>query len=264
VIIFFFIYAILELPFPKTRLYKKKGEKTMTTKEKMNPNKTARIAGLLYLIPFILSFLAIFLRQSLIVPGDAATTANNIMASESLFRLSIVSDLIVQAVFVLVVLLLYKLLKPVNKNLAVLMVILFLVSVPIAMLNMLNQFAALLLLSGADYLTVFTADQLQALVMLFLDLQHIGARIAMIYWGLWLIPCGYLVFKSGFLPRILGVLLIISSFGNLMEFVAFFLIPNIDNPISLFTGAGEIVFALWLLIKGVNVEQWEKRALESA
>jgi hypothetical protein len=116
----------------------------MTTKEKMNPNKTARIAGLLYLIPFILSFLAIFLRQSLIVPGDAATTANNIMASESLFRLSIVSDLIVQAVFVLVVLLLYKLLKPVNKNHAVLVVIFFLVSVPIAMLNMLNQFAALL------------------------------------------------------------------------------------------------------------------------
>jgi hypothetical protein len=234
----------------------------MTTKE---IKKTARTAGFLYLIVILFQVFAnLRVSRSLIVPEDAATTVSNIMASESLFRLGFVSNLIGLTVFILLVLVLYKLLKPVNKNQALLMVIFVLVGVAIAMLNLLNQFAALLLLSGADYLTVFTADQLQALVMLFLDLQHIGARIAMIYWGLWLIPCGYLVFKSGFLPRILGVLLIISSFGNLMEFVAFFLIPNIDNPISLFTGAGEIVFALWLLIKGVNVEQWEKRALESA
>ncbi len=236
----------------------------MTTKEKMNPNKTARIAGLLYLIPFILSFLAIFLRQSLIVPGDAATTANNIMASESLFRLSIVSDLIVQTVFVLLVLVLYKLLKPVNKNHALLMVIFFLVSVPIAMLNMLNQFAALLLLSGADYLTVFTADQLQALVPLFRDLHEVGYMIAYIFWGLWLFPLGYLVFKSGFLPRILGVLLMISCFGYLIDFFTFFLFPNFDVAINMYTGWAELLLCLWLLIKGVNVEQWEKRALESA
>jgi hypothetical protein len=186
------------------------------------------------------------------------------MASESLFRLSIVSDLIVQAVFVLVVLLLYKLLKPVNKNHAVLMVIFFLVSVPIAMLNMLNQFAALLLLSGADYLTVFTADQLQALVPLFRDLHEVGYMIAYIFWGLWLFPLGYLVFKSGFLPRILGVLLMISCFGYLIDFFTFFLFPNFDVAINMYTGWAELLLCLWLLIKGVNVEQWEKRALESA
>ena len=90
------------------------------------------------------------------------------------------------------------------------MVILFLVSVPIAMLNMLNQFAALLLLSGADYLIVFTADQLQAFVTLFRDLHEVGFMIAYIFWGLWLFPLGYLVFKSGFLPRILGILLMVS------------------------------------------------------
>ncbi len=101
-------------------------------------------------------------------------------------------------------------------------------------------------------------------VMFFLDLHDTGIFIAQIFWGLWLFPLGYLVFKSGYFPRILGVLLIIACFGNMLELVTFFLIPNFDNTISLYTGAGEMLFMLWLLIKGVNVEQWEKRALESA
>jgi hypothetical protein len=240
----------------------------MTTKEKMNPNKTARIAGFLYLILLPLGIFGIMYVPSLIVPGDAAATANNIMASESLFRLSIVSALILQTVNILVVLLLYKLLKVVNKNHAVLMVIFFLVSVPITMLNELNQFAALLLSSGADYLTAFTADQLQALVPLFLDLHEHGIFIAGIFWGLWLFPMGYLVFKSGFLPRILGVLLMIACFGYLIDSFGKLLLPNYGATIFAtiigFTFYGELLLALWLLIKGVNVEQWEKRALESA
>ena len=189
------------------------------------------------------------------------------MASESLFRLSIVIALIVQLVNVLLVLVLCKLLKPVNKNHAVLMVIFFLVSVPITMLNELNQFAALLLSSGADYLTVFTADQLQALVPLFLGLHEHGINIAGIFWGLWLFPMGYLVFKSGYIPRILGVLLIIAGFGYLIDSFTFYLLPNLYATISQFiqfTLFGELLLPLWLLIKGVNVEQWEKRALESA
>jgi hypothetical protein len=160
----------------------------MITKDKLNPNKTARIAGLLYVIPWFLSLFAFFLLDSLIVPGDAATTAHNIMASESQFRLSVVSDLVVQPVFVVLVLVLYKLLKPVSQNQAALMVILFLVSVPIAMLNMLNQFAALWLLSGADHLTAFTTDQVQALVPFFRGLHEVGIMIAYIFWGLWLFP----------------------------------------------------------------------------
>jgi hypothetical protein len=231
---------------------------------KTSPLVYARVAGLLYLPPWILSLMAMLLRQSLIVPGDAAATARNIMASESLFRLSIVSDLVVQLVFVFLVLVLYKLLKPVNKDHALLMVILFLVSVPIAMLNMLSQSAALLLSSGADYLTAFTADQLQALVPLFLDLHEHGVYVAYIFWGLWLFPLGYLVFRSGFLPRILGVYLMISCFGYLIDFVAFFLVPDFGVAINMLTGWAELLLCLWLLIKGVNVEQWEKRALESA
>lgn len=236
----------------------------MTTKEVMNPNRTARIAGLLYVVPWALSLFAFFLRQSIVVPGDVATTAQNIIASESQFRLSMVSDLVVQAVFVVLVLLLYQLLKPVNKGHAVLMVVLFLVSVPITMLDTLNQFAALLLLSGADYLAAFTTAQLQSLAHLFLDLHEVGIIIAYIFWGLWLFPLGYLVFKSGFLPRILGILLMISCFGYLIDFFTFFFIPDFGISINMITGWAELFLCLWLLIKGVDVEKWEKLALESA
>jgi hypothetical protein len=254
---------------------KSQKEKTMIPKERMNPNKTtrsaetspliyARVYFLLYLVHFGSFFNLGIVHQSLIVPGDAATTVNNIMASESLFRIGFVSDLIGQAVFILLALVLYKLLKPVNKNQAALMVILALVGIPIAMLNLLNQFAALLLLSGAEYLTVFEPDHLHARVMLFLDLQRHGVFIAQIFWSFWLFPLAYLVFKSGFLPRILGILLLIAGFGYLIDFVIFFLFPSFDVVISGFTWWGELILALWLLIKGVNVEKWEKLALDSA
>ena len=228
----------------------------MNTKEKMNPNKMARIAGLLYIPPWILSLVAIFLRQSLIVPGDSASTAKNIAASEFTFSLSVVMDLVVQVVFIFLVLALYKLLKHVNKNQAVLMKVLFLVSVPIAMLNTLNLFAAQLLSN--------TAVQFQELVPLFLKINEIGIYIAYIFWGLWLFPFGYLVFKSGFLPKILGIYLMISCFGYLIDFVTFFFVPDFGVSINMFTGWAELFACLWLLIKGVNVEKWEKRALESA
>jgi hypothetical protein len=143
------------------------------------------------------------------------------------------------------------------------MVIFLLVAVPIAMLNELSKVAVLLLLSGADYLTVFTADQLRALVPLFLDLHEHGITIAGIFWGLWLFPMGYLVFKSGYIPRILGILLMIGCFGYLIDSFTILLFPSFKG-IAQFTFWGEVLFPLWLSIKGVNVEQWEKRALESA
>ncbi len=163
---------------------------------------------------------------------------------------------------IFLVLALYQLLKVVNKNMASLMVIFSLVAVPIAMLNELNNLAVLLLLSGAEYLKVFTTEQLQALVYLFLRLHSQGLNIAQIFWGLWLFPMGYLVFKSGFLPRILGVLLMIACFGYVIQSFAAFLGYNVS--IIFFTGWGELLLLLWLLIKGVNVEQWKKRAAESA
>jgi hypothetical protein len=231
----------------------------------MNPNKTARLAGFLYLlmVPFAV-FSIKYLPSILIVPGDASATANNIVASVSLFRLGIVSALFVQLINLFLVLVLYKLLKHVNKNHALLMVILFVVSIPITMLNELNQFAALILSSGTEYLSTFSPDQLHALVPLFLDLHEQGITIAGIFWGLWLFPLGYLVFKSGFLPGILGILLMIGCFGYLIESFVVILVPSFNVNIAIFTFWGEILFPLWLLIKGVNVEEWEKRALESA
>jgi hypothetical protein len=237
----------------------------MTAKGKMNsPQKTARVAVFVFLIIFCLGMSAeLFIRPDIIVPGDAATTVNNIMASESLFRLSLVSDLVRQIFMMLLVLVLYKLLKPVNKNIASLMIIFALVGIPITLLNELNHFAALLLASGAGYLTAFEADQLHALVMFFLDLREYGTFIPQVF--SWLLLLGYLVFKSGFLPRILGILLMIGGLCYPIQAVLFFLFPNFDAMIlGLFAFIGEFLFYLWLLIKGVNVEEWEKRALESA
>ena len=228
-----------------------------------SPQANARIAGLLYLTLVPLGFFGIFVASS-VVPGDAAATASRIMASESLFRLGIVSAVLVQIVNIFVVLALYRLLSPVNNGMAVLMVIFILLGIPIAMLNELNHLAVLLLMSGADYRAGFTADQVQALVPLFLDLHQLGLNIAGIFWGLWLFPMGYLVFKSGFLPQILGVLLIISCAGYLIESFAAFLFPSFDVNIALFTFWGEVLFPLWLLIKGVNVERWKQRALSLA
>jgi hypothetical protein len=226
-------------------------------------NKTARTAGFLYLVLAVLSaFGLVYVPSLLIVPGDTAATANNIVTSESLFRLGFVSNLIAFTVNVFVAVLLYKLLKPVNKSMASLMVILILVGLGIAMLNEVNQLVALLLLSG-NYLTTFTAEQLQALASLFLDIYQQGFSVAHIFWGLWLFPLGYLVFKSGFLPKVIGVLLIVAGVGYLVDFTLFFLFPDITVTVSNFTFVGEVFLILWLLIMGVNVEQWKRLALAS-
>jgi hypothetical protein len=228
----------------------------------------ARMAGLLYLIYIVIfTFAAEFGRSKIIVFGDAAATANNIMDSESQFRIGFVSNLLAAVLFLLAAWALYVLLKPVNKDFALLFLLLNLGGVAVECLNMLNLFAALLLLSGADYLKVFQADQLQALAMLFLNLYKNGFMIAQIFYGAWLFPLGYLVFKSGFLPRILGIVVMIHCFGWLTYFFQFFLFPDykvISNLSFLLGFIAEFGLTLWLLIKGVNVEQWKKCALESA
>ncbi len=226
--------------------------------------KTARTAGFLYMLLIPLGVLAmIYVPNTLFVLGDISATVSNIMANQTLFRVSIVSALITQVVQIFVVLYLYKILKPVNKNHAVLMVVFILVAVPIAMLNELNHFAVLLLLNGTDYLTFFTSDQIQSLVALFLDLRQTGIFIAQIFWGLWLFPMGYLVYKSGFLPKIIGALLIVAVFGYLADSFVFFFIPDFGITFSEFTFLGELLITFWLLIKGVNVEQWEKHTFGS-
>ena len=229
--------------------------------------KTARIAGILYLIIIIAGIFAeFFVRQSLIVPGDATATANNIMASEGLFRLGIAGDLIMIMCDVALALIFYVLLKPVSKALSLLAAFFRLGQAAILGLNLLNLFFVLQLLSGADYLTVFGADQLYALVLLFLTGHSIGYSIGLVLFGLSLFVLGYLVFKSGYFPKILGVLLIVAALGYLIDSFASFLLPNYDDYEAMFAlvvflpaFVGELSMCLWLLIKGVKVEQTQLR-----
>ncbi len=218
--------------------------------------KAARVAGLLYLLVGITgAFNLLYVPSAFIVPGDATATANKIMTSELVFRTGIVSELISATSFIFLVLALYHLLKGVNKKHAALMVTLAVVSVPISFLNALNEIAALKLLSGANFLSVFDQRQLDALIMVFLSLHSHGNLVAQIFWGLWLFPFGVLVFKSGFLPRILSVFLIIACFGYLASSFTFLLLPAYGHIVSRFAMVltlGELPIILWLLIKGAK------------
>lgn len=224
----------------------------------MNTNKkTARIAGFLYLLYIVATIGADVSRSRLIVFGDATATANNILASEWLFRIGFVSDVLAGVLFLLAAWALYVLLKPVNKNVALLFLLLNLAGVAIQSINMLNLFAAALLLSGAEYLKGFQTDQLQALAMFFLNLYKNGFMIAQFFYAAWLFPLGYLVFKSGYLPKILGIILIIECFAWLMRPFQFFLLPAYVE-ISYLSFAigfiGEFGLMLWLLIMGAKDE----------
>jgi len=233
---------------------------------KMNsPQKTARVAAFVFLSIFFLGMSTeLFIRPGVIVPGDTAATVKNIAASASLFRLSLVSDLIRQTLLMFLALILYKLLKPVNKTIASLMVLFALVCVPISLLNELNHFAVLLLSSGAGYTAAFKADQLNGLVMFFLELRKYGTFIAQ-FFSFWVLLLGYLVFKSGFLPRILGILLMLGGLSYSVLAVLFFLYPDFDATIfGLFAFIGESLFYFWLLIKGVkDQKQHDLRSAES-
>lgn len=220
----------------------------------------ARLAGWLYLLVIPLGiFGGLYVPSKLIVSGDAAATAANLLASESLFRLGIVSELLASIDMLFVVLLLYGLLKFVNKSMALLMVMLVAAGASIAMLSKVFQFAPLML-AGSDP-AGFTAGQVQALITLFLGLHNRGGNIAFIFWGLWLFPLGWLVVKSGFFPRIIGILLMIASFGYALN--SFAILLGYSLGIGMFSALGEIVFILWLLIRGVNAERWEERARAS-
>ena len=230
-----------------------------------SPQRLARIAGWLYLSMVPLGIFGIlYVPLNFIVSGDAAATAQQILANESIFRLSIVSSLVVQLVNLILVLMLYKLLKPATRNWAALMVIFFLVSIPISMLNDLNHFAVLALLHGSDYLGTFALEQQQSLAYFFLELHEKGVQISGIFWGLWLFPMGYAIFKSRYLPRILGILLMIGCFGYLVDSVIVFLLPTLGITVAQFTFIGEILLPLWLVTKGVNVERWRERAEANA
>jgi uncharacterized protein DUF4386 len=223
----------------------------------MHPtNRTARVAALLYLLmglpaPFVL----IYLPRTLIVPGNPTATATNVLGHEMLFRFGIVAGLVSCVAFVLLALALYRLLSGVNKTHAALMVVLVAVSVAIWFVNEVNDIAALTLFRGADFLSVFDKPQRDALGMLFLRLHSQGFVIDQIFWGLWLFPFGFLVMRSGFLPRILGILLIVNCWAYVAASLTSLLWPSYANIVfnaSFPALLGELWIMLWLLIKGVK------------
>lgn len=218
----------------------------------------ARLAGALYLIVIVCAgFSEGYVRSNLIVPEDAAATAHNISASEWLFRIGFVSDLIAFLSDAAVAILFYVLLKPVNKTVSLLAASFRLLAHPaIASINLLNHFAALQLLSGADYLTAFETNQLHALVLLFLDAHNYGYLIGGAFFGIHLFLLGYLLAKSDYFPAIFGVLLLFASFGYLVESFGNFLFPAYQEIFAWIVAIpaviGELSLTLWLLVKGVK------------
>lgn len=235
-------------------------------KKMTNRNKTARIAGLLYLILVISGITNLmYIPSKLIVWESAAETLENIMNSEMLFRLGIVSGIITFLTFLLLPLVLYRLLFEVNKMYAALMVIFAVISVPISFVNMLNKFSVLTLIGKANYLKDLDVSEIQLQVMFYLDSYNNGIEISQIFWGLWLFPFGYLVYKSGFLPKVLGILLMAGCFGYLITFFGGFLSPNfhktaVSTIVGLPASIGEIGICLWLLIMGTNTLNFRKKA----
>lgn len=231
------------------------GIETTNRIAEQSPRKTARMAGLFYLIFILTTVLATYVRSQFIVSGDAATTASNILASQGLFRVGFVTELVSAVFFLLAAWSLYVLLKPVNKNLALLFLLLNLGGVAVECINVLNLYAALQFLSGANYLTAFQTGQLQAMAMSYLNLYTNGFLLAQIFFSAWLLPLGYLVYKSRFLPKFLGLLLILDFFGNMSWFLQGFLLPNygiLAYPGNVISFIAEISLTLWLLIMAVK------------
>lgn len=221
-------------------------------------NKTARLAGILYLILVISGIITlVYIPSKLVVWDNASKTIENITNSELLFRFGIVSGIITFLAFLILPLALYKLLHPVNKVYAQLMVLFALVSIPISFVNILNKFSVLTLINKAEYLQRMGDIALQNSVMLHLDKYNDGVEISQVFWGLWLFPFGYLVYRSGFLPKLLGVLLMTGCFGYLITFFAGFLYSdfyktNLSDIVGIPASVGEIGICLWLLIMGTN------------
>ena len=219
--------------------------------------QTARLAGVLYLVMGLAGAFSIaFIPRIFVVRGDAAATASNIVASPLLYRLGIVADLVNQVGFILLVVVLYELFKDVNRRHARLMVAFVLVQVAMSSAILITQIAPLVLLSGAEYLSVFDKKQLDAATLGALTLRGRAIIALGVYMGLWLLPLGALVYRSGFIPRMIGVLLIVAGGAYVVSSVTFFLLPDYLRFTSLFmtvaAAAGELSIVGWLLIKGVN------------
>jgi hypothetical protein len=220
-------------------------------------NRTARLAGALYLSTAVTApFSLIYVPRTLIVQGDAAATAENLLTHEALLRWGVVTDLIGGTTLIVVVLLLHRLLSVVSRTQASAMAVLFLVSVPVGLINTVHELGALAVLRGADLFSAFAEPQREALAMLLIRLGGPAAVVAELFWGLWLFPFGMLVIRSGFLPRVLGALLIVNGCAYVALSLTSLLLPGYAGALGkyLFPAQfGELWIALWLATKGIRV-----------
>ncbi|MBK5272586.1 MAG: DUF4386 domain-containing protein [Bacteroidia bacterium] len=223
-------------------------------------NKLARAAGFLYLITIIAGgFAEMFVREGLTVPGNAVATAHNILASEQMYRYGFVADLFVIICGTFLTLIFYILFKPVNRNLSLLALIFGSIAAAVMAVNLLNQFAPLLLLHNTGYLKAFKIEQLQTFSLFFLDLQSQGYNISLLLFAFYFPIIGWLVYKSNFLPRTLGVLYALAGLGYLINSLAWFLFPHLAAhlfPYVLLPAfIGETSMSLWLIFKGIKVPE---------
>jgi len=236
------------------------GETTMNS-----PKRLARIAGVLYLLVGIFGgFAEGFVEPKMYAAGNAATTAGNVVANAGLVRMGFVADLFQATVWVFLGLTLYLLLKHVNKSVAMAMVVLVAIGASIVCLNAVFEFEGLRVATGAVNLAVFGTAGSNALVLLLLDTQHYGIFIAQIFFGLWLVPLGYLAYKSaGWFPKWLGVLLIVGGICYLVDMLALFLVPDFGVKIHTFlvipSALAEIAMVVYLLVIGVRTQKPDER-----
>ena len=225
---------------------------------------TARIGGVLYLIIIVAGiFTEMFVRNKLIVSGDAAATANNITTSQLLWRFGIAGDLIMHVCDVPLVLILYILLKPVNKNLALLAMLFTLIQTAVLVAFKIKLFEALSLLGNADYLKAFGPHQLYTLAYLAIKCDGFGFGIGLIFFGFACLIIGYLIFKSGYLPQAIGVLMQIAGWCYLINSFALLLAPAFADRISpailVPSFIAELSFCFWLSTKGININKWPQQ-----
>ena len=230
--------------------------------------KAARVAGLMFLFTTVTGAFAEIVRTMFILPGNAAETSNNIMANLQLFRFGVAIDLITFMTAVILSVSLYILVKPISKNLALLGLVFRLGEAFMLVIMTLNSYIVLMLLSGADYLTVFETDQLQALVQLFSNAHETGYNIGLIFVFLGAGVFTYLLLKSNYIPRILAVWGVVGYLVALVGTFAILVLPNpspmLDSLPYPLAAVYEIVVGFWLMIKGVNIQERDNRAPESA
>jgi hypothetical protein len=230
-----------------------------------SPQVYARIGGLLYLINIAAGlFGEMFVRNALIVSGDAAATAHNIVASPSLWRLGIAGDLIMQISDVPLMLILYVLLRPVNRNLALLTILFDVIQTAVLVVNKVNLITPLLLLGNAGYLKAFAPEQLDALAYLSIALHGYGFGVGLIFFGCESLVTGFLIARSGYLPRMLGFAMQVAGVCYLTNSFALILAPALADAMFPFVllppFVAESAFCLWLLVKGVDMTKWNERA----